>query len=75
MGWTSLESAEVMRMESLEIPRAPPPRNPQENPPGIPRNPKEPPQEGGGVCYPDSPSLNVALQEVGFRFLGFFMLS
>ena len=44
-----------------------PPRNPQEPP----RNP----QEGGGVFYLDSPSLNVALREIGYTFLGFFMFS
>ena len=31
--------------------------------------------EGGVGMLPSSPSLNVALQEVGFTFLGFFMLS
>ena len=51
------------------------PRNPQEPPgtpqeaPGTPRNP----QEGGGVCYLDSPSLNVALWEVGFTFFVIFI--
>ena len=49
--------------------------DPQEAP-GTYRNPQERSgtrQEGEGVCYPDSPSLNVALREVGFTFLGFFM--
>jgi hypothetical protein len=44
------------------------PRNPQE-PLGIRRKP----EEGGGVCYLDSPSLNVALGELGFTFLALFM--
>ena len=33
--------------------------------------PQEPRQEGRGVFYLDSPSLNVALRDVGFTF--FFM--
>ena len=45
------------------------PRNPPRNPP---EPPKEPPRKGGGVCYPDSPSLNVAFREVGFTLLFFF---
>ena len=44
---------------------------PQEAP-GTPRNPQEPPQEGDGVCFFDSPSRNVALREVGITF--FFVL-
>ena len=43
------------------------PRNFQE-PAGTPRNPQE-----GGVRYLDSPSLNVALRELGFTFLALFM--
>jgi hypothetical protein len=57
------------------IPPREPPRNPQE-PPGNPQEPTGTPQEKGGrVCYPDSPSLNVALRDVGFTFVGFFQLA
>ena len=48
------------------------PNGPQD-PPGTLQELPGTPRKGGGVCYLDSPSLNVALRELGFTFLALFM--